>query len=147
MSPIEVSENPRRANSLRLASRIFVLARGSPRLGRVNFGPSQDDWSTSSHTRAYPKYVVRPVSMDLLGKFVPTLSVSNPRPELPATRLRDAVQPFAQAPQAVGNKRSRLETGELEGESFGALGHHAQSSPKAPVRSGKTGYISDVDAI
>jgi hypothetical protein len=33
MSPIEVSENPRRANSFLLASMIFVLALGSGRLG------------------------------------------------------------------------------------------------------------------
>ncbi|MGE5527316.1 MAG: hypothetical protein ACM3Q9_01475 [Methanosarcina sp.] len=39
MSPIEVSEKPRRAKSLRLASRIFVLALGSPLRGRVTLHP------------------------------------------------------------------------------------------------------------
>jgi hypothetical protein len=43
MSPIEVSEYPRRENNFRLASRIFVLARGSPRRGRVTLGPYKDD--------------------------------------------------------------------------------------------------------
>jgi hypothetical protein len=43
MSPIEVSEKPRRENSFLLASRIFVLARGSPRLGRVTLGLYKGD--------------------------------------------------------------------------------------------------------
>src|SRR3954451_21923134 len=101
MSPIEVSENPLRANNFRLASRIFVLARGSPRRGRVNFGLSLGDWSAISHRRDYPKQLTRQPSPDLFGKLVPALSISDPRPQPPAPGLRDLLEDRSQATQPL----------------------------------------------
>src|SRR3954471_12483154 len=92
MSPIEVSENPLRANSFRLASRIFVRARGSPRRGRVIFGRSHCDWSATSQGRDYPKQLTRPTSFDLLGKLIPALAIADPRPQLPSSGLRRRFQ-------------------------------------------------------
>src|SRR6476620_1744960 len=103
MSPIEVSENPRRAKSFRLASRIFVLARGSPRRGRVIFGPSLGDWSASSHRRDYPKQLPRQPSPDLFGKLVPPLAISDPSPQLPAAGLRGLFEQRPQSAQPVGH--------------------------------------------
>src|SRR3954449_8177252 len=109
MSPIEVSENPLRANSFRLASRILVRARGSPRRGRVTFGASEDDWSTTSQGRAYPKQLIRLTSTNLLGKLIPTLAVAETRPQLPTPRLRGRLQLHLQTPQPFRYNLSRVE--------------------------------------
>src|SRR5690242_2475944 len=87
MSPIEVSEKPRRAKSLRLASMIFVLARGSPRRGRVKFAASRGDWSDTSHGRDYPMPATRPFLVDLFGKLVPAFAITQASPQLPAAAL------------------------------------------------------------
>src|SRR3954447_18232351 len=106
MSPIEVSENPLRANSFRLASRILVRARGSPRRGRVTFGASEDDWSATSQGRAYPKQPIRLTSTDLLGKLIPTLAIAETRPQLPTPRLRGRPQLHLQMPQSFPHNLS-----------------------------------------
>src|SRR3954471_3946350 len=142
MSPIEVSENPRRANSFRLASRIFVLARGSPRRGRVIFGASQGDWSGGSHRRAYPKRVTGLGSSNLFRKLVPALAVADPGAQLPAPRLRDLIQLHPQAAQPFGDQFTGAEAGQLQGKSFAALAHHLQRPPQSPIRSGETGDVS-----
>src|SRR4051812_34880652 len=99
MSPIEVSENPLRANNFRLASRIFVLARGSPRRGRVNFGLPLGDWSASSHRRDYLKQLTRQPSPGLFGNLVPALAISDSSSQLPTAGLRNLLDRRPQAAQ------------------------------------------------
>src|SRR5690349_7097260 len=111
MSPIEVSEKPRRAKSLRLASMIFVRARGSPRRGRVKFAASPGDWSDTSHGRDYPMAATRPFLVDLFGKLVPALAISQPRPQFPAAALGGAVQCGDQSLQPSRDPLPGLEPG------------------------------------
>src|SRR3954454_10535428 len=132
MSPIEVSENPLRANNFRLASRIFVLARRSPPRRRVNFGLSLGDWSASSHRRDYLKHLTRHPSPDLFGKLVPLLPIADSSSQLPAARLRNLLDGRPQAAQLPGHDIAGIKPWQLARETLTAFAHHSQRSPQPP---------------
>src|SRR3954469_25128861 len=146
MSPIEVSANPLRANNFRLASRIFVLARGSPLRGRVTFGLPLGDWSASSHRRDYPKQLTRRLSPNLFGKLVPSLAIANSSSQLPAARLRNLLDDRPQAAQPLSHNLASRKTPQLERETLTAFTHNSQRSPQPPVRNSELGDVSGVDA-